>query len=134
AKHAARHDLVLTSYGLALRDINSLQLVDWAGLVLDEAQNLKNPEAKQTQAVATLWAPRRIALTGTPVENRLSDIHSIMNILNPGLLGTETEFRRKYAIPIERLREEAARQKLRRLLRPFFFRREKTDPEIGKSL
>jgi SNF2 family DNA or RNA helicase len=133
-KFATKHNLVLTSYGLALRDIQTLQLVNWSGLILDEAQNLKNPEAKQTQAVAQLWAPRRIALTGTPVENRLSDLHSIMSLLNPGLLGTKPEFRRKYAIPIERLREESARQKLRNLLRPFFLRREKTDPTVAPDL
>ncbi|MEZ0230876.1 MAG: DEAD/DEAH box helicase, partial [Planctomycetota bacterium] len=133
-KYASKHHLVLTSYGLALRDIQALQMTEWAGLILDEAQNLKNPEAKQTRAVATLWAPRRIALTGTPVENRLSDIHSIMSILNPGLLGTEAEFRRKFAIPIERLREESARFKLRNLLRPFFLRREKTDPTVAPDL
>jgi SNF2 family DNA or RNA helicase len=133
-KYASKFNLVVTSYGLALRDISTLRLVDWAGLVVDEAQNLKNPEAKQTQAVASLWSPRRIALTGTPVENRLSDLYSIMSILNPGLLGTEPAFRKRFAIPIERLREESATCKLRRLLRPFVLRREKTDPAIAPTL
>ncbi len=84
--------------------------------------------------MATIDAARRIALTGTPVENRLADLHSIMSILNPGLLGTENEFQKRFAIPIERLREEPARLKLRRLLRPFFLRREKTDPTVAPDL
>jgi SNF2 family DNA or RNA helicase len=133
-RYAAKFHLVVTSYGLALRDIHFLQTTKWSGLVIDEAQNLKNPEAKQTRAVATIDALRRIALTGTPVENRLADLHSIMSILNPGLLGTENDFQKRFAIPIERLREEPARQKLRRLLRPFFLRREKTDPAVAPDL
>jgi SNF2 family DNA or RNA helicase len=133
-RYALKHNLVLTSYGLALRDHAFLKDIRWAGLVLDEAQNLKNPEAKQTRAVASFDAPRRMALTGTPVENRLSDVHSIMQILNPGLLGNDAEFRRRFAIPIERLREPEASQKLRRLLRPFFLRREKTDPAVAPDL
>ncbi|MBI3724208.1 DEAD/DEAH box helicase [bacterium] len=133
-KFAKKHDLVLTSYGLALRDQPMLRGITWSALVIDEAQNLKNPETKQTRAVRSFDAARRIALTGTPVENRLADLHSIMEILNPGLLGTQHEFRRRFAIPIERLRDEAARTKLRRLLRPFFLRREKTDPKVAPDL
>jgi SNF2 family DNA or RNA helicase len=133
-KTARKHDLVLTSYGLALRDQPTLKGIKWSALVIDEAQNLKNPETKQTRAVHSFEAFRRIALTGTPVENRLSDLHSIMQILNPGLLGSDAEFRRRFAIPIERLREDTARNKLRRLLKPFVLRREKTDPKVAPDL
>ena len=87
-KAAEAADIVITTYALANRDREQLETVNWHRLVLDEAQNIKNPQAKQTTAVRSLQAERRIALTGTPVENRLTELWSIMEFLNPGFLGT----------------------------------------------
>ena len=131
---ANRHHLVVSTYSLAHRDLEQLDAVEWGGLVLDEAQNIKNPQAKQTKALRRLNAPRRIALTGTPVENRLQDLWSIMEFLNPGYLGSEAAFRRHYALPIERYRDSAATDEFRRLIEPFVLRRLKTDPTIIKDL
>jgi non-specific serine/threonine protein kinase len=131
---AADCDLVITSYGLVARDRAALAAVPWARLVLDEAQNVKNAEAKQTKAVRTLAAPQRIALTGTPVENHLGELWSIMEILNPGLLGSATRFRERYALPIERYRDEEAAEALTRLTRPFLLRRLKTDKTVISDL
>ncbi len=131
---AARHHLVVSTYSLVHRDLERLNGVEWAGLVLDEAQNIKNPQAKQTRALRKLLSSRRIALTGTPVENRLSELWSIMEFLNPGYLGTEPSFRRRYALPIERYRDPAATTELRRLVEPFVLRRLKTDPTVIKDL
>ena len=127
-------DLVITSYSLVDRDRPTLSAARWARVVLDEAQNVKNPEAKQTRAVRALPAPRRIALTGTPVENHLGELWSIMEILNPGLLGSASSFRENFAVPIERYREPEAAEKLRALTRPFVLRRLKTDKSIISDL
>ena len=133
-KEAARHHLVVSTYSLVHRDLERLSGVEWAGLVLDEAQNIKNPQAKQTRALRKLVSSRRIALTGTPVENRLSELWSIMEFLNPGYLGSEASFRRRYALPIERYRDPSATTELRRLVEPFVLRRLKTDPTVIKDL
>jgi len=133
-KEAARHHLVVSTYSLVHRDLERLSGVEWEGLVLDEAQNIKNPQAKQTRALRKLAAPRRIALTGTPVENRLSELWSIMEFLNPGYLGSEASFRRRYALPIERYRDPSATTELRKLVEPFILRRVKTDPTVIKDL
>jgi len=133
-KEAARHHLVVSTYSLVHRDLERLSGVEWEGLVLDEAQNIKNPQAKQTRALKKLVAPRRIALTGTPVENRLSELWSIMEFLNPGYLGSEAAFRRRYALPIERYRDPSATTELRKLVEPFILRRVKTDPTVIKDL
>ena len=95
-------DLVITSYGVAGRDQAALGALTWARVVCDEAQNIKNHGTKQARAVRALPAATRIALTGTPVENRLSDLWSIMEFTNPGLLGPAEGFRERFAIPIER--------------------------------
>ncbi|MFQ5788864.1 MAG: DEAD/DEAH box helicase [Acidobacteriota bacterium] len=133
-KEAARHDLVVSTYSLVHRDLERLRAVTWGGLVLDEAQNVKNPSAKQTQALRRLGAPVRIALTGTPVENRLSDLWSIMEVLNPGYLGSQLSFKRRFSVPIERYRNTEATDELRRLVGPFVLRRLKTDPRVIKDL
>ncbi len=133
-KEVARHHLVVSTYSLVHRDLERLSGVEWEGLVLDEAQNIKNPQAKQTRALRKLAAPRRIALTGTPVENRLSELWSIMEFLNPGYLGSEASFRRRYALPIERYRDPSATTELRKLVEPFILRRVKTDPTVIKDL
>ncbi len=127
-------DIVITSYSLVDRDRTTLALVPWSRVVLDEAQNVKNPEARQTKAVRALKASRRIALTGTPVENHLGELWSIMEILNPGLLGSAKAFRERFALPIERYHEEDAARGLRALTRPFVLRRLKTDRSIITDL
>jgi len=102
--------------------------------VLDEAQCIKNPVAKQAQAVRSLVAERRVALTGTPVENRLSELWSIMDFLNPGLLGTSASFRKRFAVPVERYKDRYRTDQLRRLVQPFVLRRLKTDPTVVADL
>ena len=134
AAEAVRHDLVITSYALARRDAELLQGVSWRGVILDEAQNIKNPGAKQTQVIRDLPAGFRLALTGTPVENRLSELWSIMHFLNPGYLGSQEHFRQHFARPIERHGDEEAAQRLRSLVGPFILRRVKTDPRVIQDL
>ncbi len=133
-KTAEAHDLVVTTYSLAHRDREMINAVEWGRLVLDEAQYIKNPQAKQTQAVRNFNATRRIALTGTPVENRLSELWSIMDFLNPGYLGTPHNFRSRFAIPVERYHDRAKTDQLRGLVRPFILRRLKTDPNVVTDL
>src|SRR5581483_11651405 len=92
AREARQHDIVITTYALALRDKEHLALIDWEYVVVDEAQNIKNESAKQTQAIKSIHGTHKIALTGTPVENRLSELWSIMEFLNPGYLGSAKDF------------------------------------------
>jgi len=130
----AEADLVITSYGVATRDRAALSTLTWARVVCDEAQNIKNHATKQARAVRALPAATRIALTGTPVENRLSELWSIMEFTNPGLLGPAERFREDYAIPIERHGSDDAARALQRLTRPFVLRRLKTDRSIISDL
>jgi SNF2 family DNA or RNA helicase len=130
----AETDLVITSYGVATRDQAALSTLTWARVVCDEAQNIKNHTTKQARAIRALPAATRIALTGTPVENRLSDLWSIMEFTNPGLLGPPEKFREDYAIPIERNGSDDAAQALQRLTQPFVLRRLKTDKTIISDL
>ncbi len=134
AREAKKNDVVISTYPLVLRDQAYLEAVPWERLVLDEAQNIKNPSAKQTQAVRALKVNRRVALTGTPVENRLSELWSIMEFLNPGYLGPASRFRSSFAIPIERYRDAESMGRLRRLVQPFLLRRLKTDPTVIQDL
>ena len=131
---AAQADVVVTSYPLVERDRVAMSSVAWWRVVLDEAQQVKNPLAKQTQAVRGIRAPRRLALTGTPVENHLGELWSIMEILNPGLLGSQSSFRERFAVPIERYGDAQAADRLRALTRPFVLRRLKTDKSIISDL
>ncbi len=131
---ANNSDMVITTYALANRDQELFGRVRWHRVVLDEAQNIKNPQAKQTQAVRAVNAERRIALTGTPVENRLTELWSIMDFLNPGYLGTAAAFRKRFAVPIERYRDPQKSEQLRGLVRPFVLRRLKTDPDVVSDL
>jgi len=133
-KKAKKHDLVVTTYSLAQRDADALSKIRWEYLALDEAQNIKNPSAKQAQSVRKLDSRYRIALTGTPVENRLSELWSIMEFLNPGYLKSAQDFRSSYAIPIEKFRSSAHTEKLKRLIQPFVLRRLKTDSTIINDL
>ncbi len=127
-------DAMLTSYPIARLDAESIQSINWLAVILDEAQNIKNPAAKQTQAIRKFNAEFRIALTGTPVENRLSELWSIMHFLNPGYLGGRTQFRANFALPIERYHDESALKQLKQLTAPFILRRVKTDPRVISDL
>jgi len=124
-------DLVITTYSMVAR-LDWLQTIDWNWIILDEAQAIKNPTAKQTKATKKLKATSCIALTGTPVENRLGDLWSIFDFLNPGLLGTATRFK-QFAKDLEN-REHARYAPLRNLVTPYILRRMKTDPEIASDL
>ncbi|HET8936488.1 MAG TPA: DEAD/DEAH box helicase [Polyangiales bacterium] len=126
--------LVLTTYGLLRRDAELLAQVDWALAALDEAQNIKNSASATAHAARALRASQRFALTGTPVENRLAELWSILEFANPGLLGPIERFRRDFAVPIERYANEAAATRLRRIVSPFILRREKSDPNIIQDL
>jgi hypothetical protein len=128
------YDVVLTSYALLPRDRSLLRRGEWRALVLDEAQAVKNPLTRAAQTARTLTAGHRVALTGTPVENRLDELWSIMHILNPGLLGTRTAFRRLVASPIERQQDPVAEERLRRMSGPFLLRRRKSDPDVLPDL
>ena len=133
-RRAAKTDLVLSTYGVAVRDHELLSTVGWNRLVLDEAQQIKNSATRVTQSVRSIPAVRRIAMTGTPVENRLSELWSIMQFLNPGLLGSEKAFRDRFAAPIERQGDDEAAARLRRVTGPFILRRLKTDRSIIADL
>ncbi len=135
ARSAVAADLVITTYALAHRDFETLSAVSWQRVCLDEAQNIKNPSSKQSQSVRGLPTHRRVALTGTPVENRLTELWSIMEFLNPGYLGSAARFRRKFSLPVERRRDvQAAPKQLRQLVQPFILRRLKTDPNVVPDL
>ncbi|MCP4250532.1 MAG: DEAD/DEAH box helicase [bacterium] len=128
------HDVVISTYALCHRDFSHLARVEWLRVALDEAQNIKNPAAKQTAAIRRLRGRRRLGLTGTPLENHLTELWSIMEFLNPGLLGTAAEFRRHFAVPIEKHHEADRADQLRRLVQPFMLRRRKTEPGIAADL
>ncbi|MFM6356253.1 MAG: DEAD/DEAH box helicase [Planktothrix sp.] len=134
AKAIQDKNLVITSYPLTFRDEKELQGVTWQGLVLDEAQNIKNPDAKQSKTVRNINASFKIALTGTPVENRLAELWSIMDFLNPGYLGQRAFFQRRFAIPIEKYGDTDSLKILRSLVQPFILRRLKTDKDIIQDL
>ena len=133
-ERAGSHALVVTSYGLLQRDIEFLRERSWQGVVLDEAQQIKNPHTAQARAARSLTADYRVALTGTPVENHLGDLWSVMEFLNPGFLGTLTDFKRNFLVPIQAERDADAAQRLRRATGPFMLRRVKTDRAIIKDL
>ena len=133
-REAERTGLVVTSYALLRRDAQLLGSLRWHAVVLDEAQNIKNPGAKQSRLAYELPAGFRVALTGTPVENRLGELWSIMRFLNPGYLGSRRDFRRRFALPIEREDDEEAARRLRRLTSPLVLRRLKTDPAVIRDL
>jgi superfamily II DNA or RNA helicase len=134
AAAAQAADLVITTYGVAVRDHDVLAQVPWWRVVCDEAQNIKNASTRQAQAVRAITAPSRIALTGTPVENRLTDLWSIMAFTSPGLLGPAEKFRQRFAIPIERNHDGDATARLRQLTGPFILRRVKTDASVIADL
>lgn len=133
-KEAEKHALVLSSYALLHRDFEFLKEVEWGGIILDEAQNIKNAQTKQAQAARSLAADYRITLTGTPVENNVGDLWSLMEFLNPGFLGTLSQFKRNFFLPIQANRDEEATRRLKRLTGPFILRRLKMDKTIIADL
>ncbi|MET7751868.1 DEAD/DEAH box helicase [Micromonospora sp. NPDC005367] len=127
-------DLVLTTYSVVARDAVALAGIDWHRVVVDEAQAIKNAATRQAEAVRALPARQRVAVTGTPVENRLADLWSIMQFVNPGLLGPAATFKKRYAEPIERHGDAETAERLRRITGPFVLRRLKTDSSIISDL
>ena len=130
----ARSELVITSYGIARMDTATLASAGFSLMVADEAQHAKNPETATARALRGIAAPARIALTGTPVENRLSDLWSILDWTTPGLLGPLDRFLHTVAAPVERHRDPLATERLARTIRPFLLRRRKTDPGVAPDL
>jgi len=130
----AHADLVITTYGLLLREIEKFKKRNWNLIIIDEAQNIKNADSKQSKAVKALKASASIALSGTPVENRLSELWSIFDYLNPDYLGTQQNFMRRFAMPIEKYRDQRKIALLQKTTAPFIMRRMKTDRSIIQDL
>ncbi len=128
------YDVIMTSYALLQRDIEFLSKVGWDGVIADEAQYVKNYSSKQSKALRALKAGYRLALTGTPIENRLEDLRSIFDFINPGYLGGEKRFRELFSSPIENEGNEEAAGTLNRLVSPFILRRVKSDRKIISDL
>ena len=126
--------IVLSSYALLHRDFETLKRAAWSSVILDEAQNIKNSETKQSKAARELKADFKVALTGTPVENHVGDLWSLMEFLNPGFLGTEKEFKRSFFVPIQSGSDPEAATRLKQLTGPFMLRRLKTDRSIITDL
>ncbi|MFT4148070.1 MAG: DEAD/DEAH box helicase [Micrococcaceae bacterium] len=131
---AAAHDIVLTTYSLMARDSETLRTVNWNRVTLDEAQYIKNHTTSQARAARSLKARHRVALTGTPVENKLTELRSIMDFVNPGMFGAKKEFQEQFAKPIERHADQEVLNKLKRFIEPFVLRRAKTDRSIVPEL
>ena len=130
----AADEIVLVTYGVVLRDSALLAEVGWGLVVADEAQHVKNPLARTARELRAIQAPARVALTGTPVENRLSELWAILDWTTPGLLGHLEAFTRRVAVPVERYRDAEATAAFAALVRPFLLRRKKTDPGIAPEL
>jgi SNF2 family DNA or RNA helicase/uncharacterized Zn finger protein len=128
------YDLLITSYGILRSDIEIFQKRKWSVVIIDEVQNIKNPHTEQTKAVKKLKAPVRIAMSGTPVENRLSEYWSIFDFINKGYLGSLKFFKEEIATPIEMFRDEKQLEKFRKITSPFILRRMKTDKTIIDDL
>jgi hypothetical protein len=130
----ASADLVITTYGLLPRDVEHLAAVDWSTVIADEAQTIKNPATNAARAIRSLRAGQKLALTGTPVENRLADLWAILDAVNPGMLGSRERFRHRFAKPIERDGDGDAAARLRRITQPFVLRRTKADRQLVPDL
>ncbi|WML58570.1 DEAD/DEAH box helicase [Neobacillus sp. PS2-9] len=127
-------DVVLTSYGLSHLDSEEFGSLIWSSIAIDEAQNIKNAQTKQSKAVRKLRGRHHIALTGTPMENRLSELWSILDFTNHGYLGSLGQFQKKFVIPIEKDEKKEKVQQLQSLIRPFLLRRTKKDEEVALNL
>lgn len=128
------YDIILTSYGVVRLDLDMFLDENWLLCVIDEAQNIKNPNTEQTKAIKSVNASTKIALTGTPIENRLMDYWSIFDFVNKGYLSTKDDFKRQYVVPIEKLEDEEVLENLKTIAKPFVLRRLKTDDDIKKEL
>lgn len=131
---AAEADVVLTSYGLTHLDLEEFESITWSSISIDEAQNIKNSATKQSRAVRKLKGLHHIALTGTPMENRLSELWSIFDFINHGYLGSLGQFQKRFVLPIERDNEKDRIHQLQALIRPFLLRRTKKDEEVALNL
>ena len=127
-------DCLLTTYAILRIDIEKFKKNNWDILIIDEAQNIKNPSTSQTQAIKAIKANMKVAMTGTPVENRLSELWSIFDFINKGYLGSLVDFSKNYSIPIEKFKEITRAQKLKKAISPFMLRRLKTDKTIISDL
>jgi hypothetical protein len=130
----AADEVVLVTYGVVRHDRAVLAEVGWGLVVADEVQHAKNPLSRTARELRAIPAPARVALTGTPVENRLTELWSILDWTTPGLLGPLERFRRSVAVPVERYRDADATERLARVVRPFLLRRRKSDPRIAPEL
>ncbi|MBT4922211.1 MAG: DEAD/DEAH box helicase [Rickettsiales bacterium] len=133
-KTVKEHNVVITSFALIRKDHKILKECKWYRIVVDEAQNIKNPQSLQYKSILSLSADHKIALTGTPIENRILDLWSIMNFLNPTYLGSQAEFRKNYELPIQKDNDRKQSIILKKLVEPFILRREKTDKAIINDL
>lgn len=133
-QEAVAHAIVVSSYSLLARDIELFKEVNWSGVIVDEAQTIKNAGTQQAKAAHSIKADFKLALTGTPVENNVGDLWSIMEFLNPGLLGTQSQFKKSFLTPIQVDRDDTAIAKLKKIVSPFILRRLKTDRNIIKDL
>lgn len=133
-KLEVNHDIILTTYAIMRIDVEELKKHQWGMVIVDEAQNIKNPDTAQTLAIKTLKADTKVAMTGTPVENRLTELWSIFDFINQGYLGSLREFQKSYAIPIERFKENSRAAKLKMSVSPFVLRRLKTDKHVISDL
>nr|WP_296775244.1 DEAD/DEAH box helicase [Rhodococcus sp. (in: high G+C Gram-positive bacteria)] len=133
-KAIAEHDLIVTTYALMAKDRAQLAEQSWRRVVLDEAQHIKNSGTVQARAAVAIPADHKLALTGTPVENRLDELRSILDFANPGMLGRPSDFRKRFSVPIERENDEGAVSRLRAITSPFILRRVKTDPTVISDL
>ena len=127
-------DVILTTYAIMRIDVEEMKNHTWGMIVVDEAQNIKNPDTAQTLAIKTLKSDIKIAMTGTPVENRLTELWSIFDFINKGYLGSLKEFQKSYAVPIERFKEKSRASKLKLSVSPFVLRRLKTDKNVISDL
>jgi hypothetical protein len=133
-RDVAADEIVLVTYGVVLRDAAQLGEIGWGLVVADEAQHVKNPLSRTARELRSVPAPARVALTGTPVENRLSELWSILDWTTPGLLGHLETFTRRVAVPVERYKDPEATGRFATLVRPFLLRRRKSDPGIAPEL
>ncbi|HTO01349.1 MAG TPA: DEAD/DEAH box helicase, partial [Microthrixaceae bacterium] len=128
------NEVVITTYGIMRRDVDLLSTREWGMVVADEAQQVKNPNSATARALRRIPAVSRVAMTGTPVENRLSELWALLDWTTPGLLGGMDNFQRTIAIPVERERDPIATTRFAHLIAPFVLRRRKDDPEVIPDL
>ena len=129
-----KSDVILTTYAIMRIDVEEMKKNTWGMVVVDEAQNIKNPDTAQTLAIKSLKSDIKIAMTGTPVENRLTELWSIFDFINKGYLGSLKDFQKSYAVPIERFKEKTRASKLKLSVSPFVLRRLKTDKSVISDL